>query len=137
MKKKFSTKWKASKQKRKQVKYKANAPLHTRHKFLNAQLSKEIRKRYEKKNIPIRKGDEVLIMRGSFKKKKAKVASVQLKRTRVTLENIQRTKKDGTKVNVYFSPSSLQIHALNLEDKMRIKALERNLKLKETKNVPN
>ena len=74
----------------------------------------------------------MLVMRGSFKNKKAKIISVDLKRTRVTLENIQRTKKDGTKVSVYFHPSSLQLQSLNLEDQKRIAILSRN-KLESTK----
>ncbi|MBU1988833.1 MAG: 50S ribosomal protein L24 [Nanoarchaeota archaeon] len=144
MKSKFSTSWISSKQPRKQRKYKANAPLHTKHKFLSAQLSKELRKKHGKRNIPLRKGDEVLVMRGSFKKKKAKVATIDLKRTRIALENIQRTKKDGTKVNVYFHPSSLQIQTLNIDDKKRIAILDRTKKQiqktkqgEESKNAPN
>ena len=125
MKSKFSASWISSKQPRKQRKYLANAPLHIRHKFLSAHLSKELRKKHGKRSFPLRKGDEVLVMRGSFRKKKAKVASVELMRSRVTLENIQRTKKDGTKVSVFFSPSSLQIMTLNLDDKKRISSLER------------
>ncbi|MAG38425.1 50S ribosomal protein L24 [Candidatus Pacearchaeota archaeon] len=133
MKKKFSTAWKASKQPRKQRKYKANAPLHTRHKFLSANLSKALREKYGKRSLPLRKGDEVLVMRGSFKKKRAKVVSVSSKDLKVTLENIQRTKKDGTKISVNFSPSVLQIQDLILEDKERIKALNRGKKGSETK----
>lgn len=133
MKKKFSTHWKSSKQPRKQRKYLANAPLHIKHKFLNANLSKSLREKYDKRNLPLRKGDEVLVMRGSFKNKKAKITSIDLKRSRVSLENIQRTKKDGTKVSVYFSPSSLQIQSPNLEDSKRLAILERKSKLKKTK----
>jgi len=129
MKSKFSNKWNSSKQPRKQRKYKANAPLHTKHKFLSAQLSKILRKKYDKRSLPVRKGDEVLVMRGSFKKKKAKITTVELKRTRVSLENIQRTKKDGTKVNVWFAPSALQIQTLSLDDKKRISALGKGKKL--------
>lgn len=128
MKKKFSTSWIASKQTRKQRKYRANAPLHTKHKFLNAPLSKSLKEKHGKRNIPLRKGDEVLVMRGSFKKKKAKITNVDLKRTRVELENIQRTKKDGSKVSVFFSPSKLQIQTLNLDDRKRISSLNRNTK---------
>src|SRR3990172_367640 len=109
MKQEFSTSWLSSVQPRKQRKYIANAPLHIRHKFLSANLSKDLRKKYAKRNLPLRKGDEVLIMRGAFKKKKAKLTSVDLKNTRVVLEGIQRTKKDGSKVNVFFHPSILQI----------------------------
>ncbi|MCA9485234.1 MAG: 50S ribosomal protein L24, partial [Nanoarchaeota archaeon] len=112
MKKEFSTHWVASSQPRKQRKFKANAPLHIKHNFLSAPLSKELRKKHDKRSLPIRKGDEVLIMRGSFKKKKAKVISVDVKKTRIALENIQRSKKDGTKVSVFFHPSSVQIKEL-------------------------
>ncbi len=141
MKSKFSSHWQSSKLPRKQRKYLANAPLHTKHKFLSASLSKELRKQHGKRNIPLRKGDEVLVMRGSFKKKKAKVTAINLKKTKVSLENIQRTKKDGTKVNVWFVPSVLQIQTLSLDDKKRIavlgKSKGRKQKPEGEKNVPN
>ena len=38
-------------------------------------------------------------MRGSFKRKRARVSSIDLSNLRVVLEGIQRTKKDGTKVS--------------------------------------
>lgn len=125
MKQEFSTHWISSRQPRKQRKYVYNAPLHIRHKFLSANLSKELRKKYGKRSLPLRKGDEVLIMRGSFKKKKAKISSINLKKTYVVLEGIQRTKKDGSKVNIPFHPSVLQIQSLNLDDKQRLAILNR------------
>ena len=125
MKQEFSTAWVSSVQPRKQRKYLANAPLHIKHKFLSANLSKDLRKKYAKRNLPLRKGDEVLIMRGAFKKKKAKVTSVDLKNTRIVHEGIQRGKKDGSKVNVFFHPSILQIQTLNLDDKQRAAVLSR------------
>ena len=128
MKSTFSTAWVSSTQVRKQRKYRHNAPLHTRHKFLSAQLSKELRKKYGKRSLPLRKGDEVLVMRGQFKKKKAKVVSLDLANTKVMLEGMQHTKRDGTKVAVPLHPRALQIHVLVLEDKERIAALERSKK---------
>ncbi|MEK6855214.1 MAG: 50S ribosomal protein L24 [Nanoarchaeota archaeon] len=128
MRKAFSSNWLSSKQKRKQIKYRANAPLHKKHKFLSAHLSKMLREKYSRRSLPLRKGDEVIVMRGAFKKRKEKVSSIDLKRLRVNLENLQRSKKDGTKVNVHFSPSVLQIQSLNLEDKERIQALNRKQK---------
>ena len=127
MKQEFSSQWTSSVQPRKQRKFLANAPLHARHKFLSANLSKLLREKYGKRNLPLRKGDEVLVMRGAHYKKKAKVASVDLKNTRVVLENIQRTKKDGSKVNVFFHPSVLQIETLNLDDKERLTSLNRGV----------
>ena len=124
MKRKFSTSWLSSRQPRKQRKYLKNAPYHLKHKFLNAQLSKALREKYGKRSLPLRKGDEVLVMRGSFKKKKAKADSIGLTRSSVTLEGINRTKKDGSKIPVKFLPSSLQIITLDLEDKKRLKKIE-------------
>ncbi len=117
MRQEFSTSWVGSKQVRKQRKYVHNAPLHVKHTFLSAHLAKDLRKQHGKRNMSVRKGDEVLIMRGSFAGKKAKIASVDVKSVRVTLENITRQKKDGTKLGVVFHPSNLQIVSLNMEDR--------------------
>lgn len=135
MKKKFSKVWKKSKQARKQRKYRYNAPLHIRHKFMSCNLSKELRQKYKRRNFLLRRGDVVLVRKGEFKKKKAKVADVDLIKTRVFLEGIQKTKKEGTKFFVSFRPWDLQIVELDLEDKKRIKALERNIKQQEIKKT--
>ncbi|MEM4230786.1 MAG: 50S ribosomal protein L24 [Candidatus Pacearchaeota archaeon] len=127
MKQEFSKKWKRSKQPRKQRKYRINSPLHIKHKFLSCNLSKELREKYKRRNFPLRKGDSVKIMRGEFKGKTGKISTVNLKKIKVTVEGIQKQKKDGTKVNVYFDPSNLQIIELNLEDKEREKALKRKI----------
>ena len=139
MKKQLSTKWKASKQPRKQRKYLANAPLHLRHKLISANLSKELRKKYEKRNFPVRKEDLVKILVGEFKGKTGKINQVNLKKLKVSIEGINRIKKDGTKVKIYFDPSNLQIQELILEDKKRMVSLKRkNQKenIMEGKNAP-
>ena len=123
--KKFSRSWKASKKPKKQRKYRYNAPLHLRKKFVRSHLSKELSKKYGKRNIGLKKGDKVTIMRGEFKKKQGKIEQVVLKRSRVYIEGIERTKKDGTKVKVPVNPSNLLIIELNLENKSRQKILER------------
>ncbi|MCX6748284.1 MAG: 60S ribosomal protein L26, partial [Candidatus Pacearchaeota archaeon] len=51
MKSKFSVNWLGSSQARKQRKYRANAPLHLRHKLMNANLSKDLRKKLGKRSI--------------------------------------------------------------------------------------
>jgi len=138
MKQKFSKHWKASKQPRKQRKYIANAPLHLKRKMLSANLSKELRKKYSKRNIEIRKNDVVKIMRGKFKGKQGKVLSANIKRLKIVVEGIQVKKQDGSKVNVKLRPSNLQIIELNVEDKKRIESLNnQNKKNKESKqNAP-
>ena len=125
MKQKFSKKWKASKQPRKQRKYRAKAPLHIKHKMLATHLSKELRKKYAKRAVPLKKGDLVKILRGAFKRKQGKISIINTKKGVVYIEGIQKTRKDGTKVNILFQPSNLLIMELNLEDKKRIKSIER------------
>lgn len=130
MKKKFSKHWKASKQKRKQIKYSANIPYHLRKKKVSANLSKELRKKYGRRSIPLRKGDIVKIMRGEFKGKEGKISKVDSRIRKVYIEGIFKTKKDGSKISVPFDSSNLQVKELNLEDKKRLK------KFMEKKNVP-
>lgn len=125
MKKKFSKKWIGSRQPRKQRKFRHNAPLHIRKKMMSVNFSKELRKKYEKRNFPIIKGDNVRIMRGEFKNKTGKVEKVNSKKMKLMIEGIYRTKKDGTKITVKFDPSNLQIKELELNDKKRKIALER------------
>ena len=125
MKKKFSTKWKASRQKRKQRKYRFNADLHIRKKMVSAHLSKELRKKYSKRSTSLRKNDVVKVMRGSFKGKTGKINIINLKKLKVSIEGLQKQKKDGTKINIFFNPSNLQITELNLEDRKRLQVLER------------
>lgn len=127
MKKEFSKHWKTSRQPRKQRKYLANAPLHIRKKFVGVNLSKDLRKKYGKRNIPVRKGDGIKIMRGKFKGKRGKITDVKLKISKVTVEGIQVKKQDGSKVDVKLQPSNLQIIELNLEDRKRkIKQIKEN-----------
>jgi large subunit ribosomal protein L24 len=135
MKKKFSTKWKASKQPRKQKKYSANAPLHLKKKLVSANISKELRKKYGKRSIPVRKGDVVKIMRGKFKGKKGKVTEVRMKYEKIIVEGIQVKKQEGSKVNFPLRASNLQITEINLDDKKRIK-IQTKPKVEKTQEKP-
>lgn len=121
MKKAFSPVWQSSSQVRKQRKYVHNAPLHVRNKLLNAHLSKELRTKYGKRSMTVKKGDEVSVMRGSFAKKKAKITIVDYKRGRIVLEGITRTKKDGSKSPVYFKAHALSLISVGTDDKKRMK----------------
>lgn len=134
MKKKFSTRWKASRHPKKQRKYTARAPLHIKRRLLSANLSKELRKKYGRRNIIIRKGDIVKIIRGKFKKKSGKVIEVKTKTGKIYVEGIQRKKLEGSKVNIPLRNSNLQIIELNLDDKKRLRRLEkRKTEIKERK----
>jgi len=133
MKKKFSTAWKGSTQPRKKRKYVANAPLHIKHKLLSVNLSKELRKKHGKRNIVVRKGDTVKIMRGKLKKKKGKGKEIDTKKSMLKIEGITVKKQDGSKANVKMRPSNLQIIELELKDNKRMPAKESKTKVGEKK----
>jgi large subunit ribosomal protein L24 len=110
-----------SKKPSKQRKYRAKAPTHVRRKIMSSHLSPELRKKHKKRSTPVRKGDEVIIMRGSFKGTKGKVEEVNRKRYKVFVENIFYEKKDGTKTKIGIDTSNLMITSLNLDDPKRFK----------------
>lgn len=121
MKSKFSKSWNSSKQPRKQVKFRANAPNHIKRTFMGTTLDKVLRKKYGRRTIEVRKGDEVKVMRGKFKGKQGKVGSVDVKRTRIQIEGIQRVKTGGEKLITWFHPSNIKIIILDNEDARRLK----------------
>jgi len=121
MKSEFSKTWNSSKQPRKQVKFRANAPNHIRKTFMGATLDKPLRTKYGMRNIEVRKGDEVKVMRGKFAKKQGKVGKVDVKHTRIQIDGLQRAKKGGEKVETWFHPSNVKIIVLNTDDKKRMK----------------
>ena len=122
---KWSNNWKASKKPSKQRKYRINAPLHIKHKFLAAHLSKELKKKYGKRSLPVRKGDKVKIMTGQFRKHVGKILKVDLKKSKVHVEGADLIKKAGGKALYPIHASNLEILELNLDDKERKKILER------------
>ena len=128
MKRKFSTSWIGSSQPRKQRKYRANAPIHIKRNLLSVSLSKELRKKYGKRNISIRKGDVVKITKGKFKGKQGKVLIVKIKREKIYIDGMNVKKQDGSKVNVPFRAPNLQIVELYLEDKKRINKMKETIK---------
>lgn len=131
MKQKFSTHWKASKQPRKQRKYRANAPLHLRKEFVSINLSKELRKKVGKRNLPAKKGDKVKIFVGKFKGKTGKILSIDLKTSKIIVEEMQVKKQDGSKANVKLQPSNMQIIEM-AERKVKSKKTEKQKENTET-----
>ncbi|MBC7114760.1 MAG: large subunit ribosomal protein [Archaeoglobi archaeon] len=116
----------SSKQPRKQRKAYYKAPLHRRQKFVRATLSRELRRKYGRRNAQIRKGDTVRIMRGAFRGHEGKVLSVDLKKCRITVDGVTIQKADGTSVPLPIHPSNVMIVKLNLEeDKKREEVLMR------------
>ncbi len=120
MKTQFSTSWISSRQTRKQRKYRTNAPLHLKGKMMSVMLAKELRKQHNKRSMPIRKNDTVKVLKGEFNGKTGKVNEASRKKMKIQIEGIQKKKKDGTAVKVWFDPSNVIITSLYTEDKERM-----------------
>lgn len=103
-----------------------SAPLHVRQKMVAAHLSKEIRKQYKRRSLPVRTGDKVKVLRGDFRGTVGKVEEVDLTSLKAFMENVTQNRTDGKKVKVPIDPSNLLIIELNLDDKMRKQILMRS-----------
>jgi large subunit ribosomal protein L24 len=112
---------------RKQRKAFFNAPLHQKQKHISAHLEENLLLKYDRRRMPVVKGDTVRVMRGMHKGHEDKVTKVILKDTLVEVEGITTTKADGKKVARPIHPSNLLIIKLNLTDKWRRKNLEKGL----------
>ncbi|MEJ1273118.1 ribosomal protein L26 [Cricetulus griseus] len=105
-----------------------NAPSHIRRKIMSSPLSKELRQKYNVRSMPIRKDDEVQVVRGHYKGQQiGKVVQVYRKKYVIYIERVQREKANGTTVHVGIHPSKVVIARLKL-DKDRKKILERKAK---------
>eukprot|EP00914_Ancora_sagittata_P023224 GHVO01045986.1.p1 GENE.GHVO01045986.1~~GHVO01045986.1.p1 ORF type:complete len:144 (-),score=22.41 GHVO01045986.1:73-504(-) len=102
-----------------------NAPSHLRRKIMSAPLSKELKQKYNVRSIPIRKDDEVQVVRGHYKGQQVgKIVQVYRKKYVVHIERIQREKANGASVHVGIHPSKVVVVKLKM-DKDRKSILER------------
>ncbi|KAI1136574.1 putative 60S ribosomal protein L26-1 [Hypoxylon sp. FL0543] len=92
--------------------------------IMSAPLSKELREKYNVRSIPIRKDDEVTIVRGSNKGREGKVTSVYRLKYQIHIERVTREKASGQSVPLGIHPSKVVITKLKL-DKDRENILER------------
>ena len=118
------TSWKSSTQPRKQRKFRYNAPLHLKQKFMHVHLAAALRQKYGRRDIQSKREDKVKILRGQFKGKEGKVSRLSLMRGKIYVTGIENIKKDGSKLPAALVASNLQIIELNLEDKKRKQKLE-------------
>ncbi|NPB02015.1 MAG: 50S ribosomal protein L24 [Methanopyri archaeon] len=118
--------WTKSRQPRKQRKALREAPLHKRQKLMSATLHPDLREKFNRRSLPVRKGDVVRIMRGDFKGHEGEVVEVDLKRLRVYVEGATIERSDGQEVYYPIHPSNLMIIEPNMDDPMRRKIIERS-----------
>lgn len=90
-------------------------------------LSKELRKKYKKRNLRLRIGDTIKVMRGEYKGVDGKVLKILLTRSKIAIDGIKREKSKGEKINVNIHSSNVIITNINTDDKFRKNKLSRNL----------
>lgn len=108
------------------------APSSIRRKLMAASLSKELRDKYKVRATPVRKDDEVLIVRGTHKGREGKIIQVYRKKWIIHVERVTREKVNGVSVPISVQPSNVVITKLKV-DKDRKSLLDRKGASKSTK----
>merc|ERR1712003_279727 len=96
----------------------------SRRKSRKAHFNKDLSSKYHVKSMPIRKDDEVIVVRGSHRGREGKVIQVYRKKYVIHIERVTREKSNGSTVNVGIHPSNVVITKLKL-DKDRRAILDR------------
>jgi len=125
MKTKFANVWKRSVQPRKQRKYRANLPNHLKQKLMRAPLSKELRKKYNKRALTLRVGDTIKVVTGQFKGVMGKIDIIDYNKNKIKLTGAELVKSNGQLVKYPIDPSNVTIITPDLSDKKRKEILER------------
>merc|ERR1712194_110395 len=103
------------------------APSHLIRKAMSAPLSKELREKYGVRSLPIRKDDEVTVIRGSMNAREGRITGVFRRKQVVHVERVSRDKSNQQPAQIPLRPSKLMITKLKL-DKDRKALLERKAK---------
>merc|ERR1712070_410334 len=119
---KFSPNVSASRRKSRKAHF--SAPSSVRRKIMSSHLNKDLAQKYHVKSMPIRKDDEVIVVRGSNRGREGKVIQVYRKKYVIHIERVTREKSNGSTVNVGIHPSNVVITKLKL-DKDRRAILDR------------
>ncbi len=116
-----------TKQARKQRKRLFTLKLHQKRKVIVASLSKELRAKFKRRSIAVRKGDKVKVTCGDFKGVEGEVMKVDLAEKKVYVDKVIVKKRDGTEVLRAVRPSTLVIIDIDIRDKGRQKVLARKV----------
>jgi large subunit ribosomal protein L24 len=104
----------------KQRKYRYNAPLHIKSKFLNSHLADDVAKEYGIRTLRVIEGDTVKIMRGDHAGTEGKVRGVDVKHESITVDGVSEVKADGKEVPRKIHASNVLITKLNTDDERRL-----------------
>ncbi|KAI5116795.1 hypothetical protein M0805_001797 [Coniferiporia weirii] len=113
-----------SSSRRKSRKLHFSAPSSVRRKIMSSALAKDLRAKYNTRSLPIRKDDEVRIVRGKYKGREGKVTQVYRKKWVIHVDRVQRDKSNGASAPIGVHPSNVVITTIKL-DKDRRAILDR------------
>ncbi|MGI0053926.1 MAG: 50S ribosomal protein L24 [Thermoplasmata archaeon] len=108
---------------RKQRKAVFTADQFARRRFLTIALSRELRRKYGRRQLPVRKGDTVRVISGSYEGQEERVAKISHRRRSLTLDNITTKKGDQKLKPLPIRPNHLLLTRLNLSDPWRRRVL--------------
>eukprot|EP00828_Plagiopyla_frontata_P044896 TRINITY_DN749_c0_g1_i5.p1 TRINITY_DN749_c0_g1~~TRINITY_DN749_c0_g1_i5.p1 ORF type:complete len:142 (-),score=0.43 TRINITY_DN749_c0_g1_i5:4-429(-) len=91
------------------------APSNVRYRLMRATLSKNLRKTHNVRSMPVKKNDEVTVVKGNFKGTKGKVTQVYRKRWCIHIEKLSKTKANGAPVQIPIRPSQCAITKMDLQ----------------------
>ena len=103
-----------SSQRRKSRKAHFGAHSNLKYKLMSANLSKELRDKYGVRSLPVRRDDEVQVVRGHYKDSKGKVNTVYRKRWCLYIEKVSETKQNGANIRIPINASNCVITKLKL-----------------------
>ena len=104
-----------------------NAPLHKKRKWISSHLAENLLLKYDRRSLPVVKGDTVKVMRGNYRGHEDKISKVNVRDQTVEIEGVTITTAKGTKIAKPIHASTLLITKLNVTDKWRRKKLESGL----------
>merc|ERR1719163_2658492 len=122
---KFSSNVSSSRRKSRKAHFTASSS--ERRIIMSSALSSELRNKYHVRSMPVRKDDEVKVVRGNYNGREGKVIQCYRKKWVIHIERITREKASGATVQVGIHPSKCVITKLKL-DKDRKAILERKNK---------
>lgn len=104
---------------RKQRKALANLPLHRGNKVIVAPLDPAKYGSSGVKRITVRTGDTVKIVRGSRSGHEGKIAKIDLKKRKISVEKALINKADNKEVTLWFDASNVVVTKVDLSDPVR------------------
>eukprot|EP01125_Pyxidicula_operculata_P002810 TRINITY_DN12648_c0_g1_i1.p1 TRINITY_DN12648_c0_g1~~TRINITY_DN12648_c0_g1_i1.p1 ORF type:complete len:155 (-),score=38.38 TRINITY_DN12648_c0_g1_i1:97-561(-) len=110
---------------RKQRRAHFSASTDERRKRMAAQLSRELRTRHNVRSLPVRKDDEVMVVRGEHKGRDGKIIQVYRKKYVIHIEKLTRERANGATVHIPIHPSKVVLTKLTKLDRARKALIDR------------